>query len=110
MLNDRVLASQAKDFGVKSGETNTTSKFVNENIRSDKYINKNKNIRKSMININIDETNKESNEPNEKIYVKSYPGAKIADIQDHVKPSQRYEPNLITLSGLIFAWINFRVD
>ena len=144
MLNDRVSATQAKDFGVKSGETNTTSKFVNENIRSDKYINKSKNIKKSMINIadlselNIDEANKESNEtefsvvkrkkdttnkrnitligdgdsmiknieaheirrcvkPNEKIYVKSYSGAKIADIRGHAKPSQRYEPDLTIL-------------
>ena len=34
---------------------------------------------------------------NEKIYVKSFPGAKIADMIDHAKPSQRYNPDQIIL-------------
>ena len=35
--------------------------------------------------------------PNEKIYVKSFPGAKIADMQDHAKPSQQYNPDQFIL-------------
>ena len=34
---------------------------------------------------------------NEKIYVKSFPGAKLADMQDYVRPSQRYDPDLFIL-------------
>ena len=35
--------------------------------------------------------------PNEKIYVKSFPGAKITDMKDHAKPSQRYNPDVFIL-------------
>ena len=35
--------------------------------------------------------------PNEKIYVKSFSGAKIADMRDYAKPSQRYNPDLFIL-------------
>ena len=34
---------------------------------------------------------------NERIYVKSFPGAKIADMRDHAEPSQRYNPDEIML-------------
>ena len=33
----------------------------------------------------------------EKIYVKSFPGAKTADMKDYVRPSQRYNPELFLL-------------
>ena len=35
--------------------------------------------------------------PNEKIFVRSFPGATIEDMADHVKPSMRHSPDLVVL-------------
>ena len=35
--------------------------------------------------------------PNEKIYVRSFPGATIEDMADHVKPTMRHSPDLVVL-------------
>ena len=34
---------------------------------------------------------------NEKIYIKSFPGATITDMKDYAKPSKRYNPDLFIL-------------
>jgi hypothetical protein len=34
---------------------------------------------------------------NERIYVRSFPGATVEDLEDHVKPTMRHSPDLIVL-------------